>query len=166
MTNKDKPTLIQTEVMAKIHQGSVKMKPRIYFTILWLLGISASIVAGLLIAYIIDMLVYVVRIQTSSTPAYRARQNLSEALASFPWWTVVLFVFIFAVSVWLMKKYSRIYRYKISTVIFGFLAISFLLGIGMSYTNIGLSDKQKNPLNSSQQHNNGGTGRGSSIRNN
>ena len=84
MTKKSNTTEIQSEVMNKIHSGSVRMKPRLFFTFLWLLGIVASLGAGLAFAYFISILTFLIRIQTASTPAYGARQNLSETIATFP----------------------------------------------------------------------------------
>lgn len=165
MTENEKTSMIQAEVMAKIHQGSIKMKPRIYFTILWLLGIVSSLAAGLLIAYFLGMLTYAIRIQTSSTPAYGARQNLSDAFASFPWWALILAAALIVVAAWLMRRYSRIYRVKVQNIIVGFLIVSLAIGIGISYTNIGHSDKN-NRLNSSERHSPGVNGRGSELHKN
>lgn len=135
---------IQTTVMNQINSGKINMKPRIYFTILWLLGIFASIGAGLSFAYAINMINYVVRIQTSTTPAYGARQNLDNAIANYPWWILVISVVLIVVAIWLMRKNSRIYRYKLSLVIVVFLFVSTLIGVGMSYLNIGHNTKNHN----------------------
>lgn len=144
---------IQSTVMDQINSGKLNMKPRIYFTILWLLGIFASIGAGLSFAYFINMLTYVVRIQTAATPAYGARQNLDNAIANFPWWVLVLSVLLIVIAIWLMRKYSRIYRYKLSLVIVIFLFVSTLIGVGMSYLNIGHStENNKKRFNNGNQH--------------
>lgn len=153
MTDKPKPSTIQTEVMHKIHSGSVRMKPRVYFTVLWLLGIIASIAASLTLAYLISMLIYIVRIQTASTPAYGARHNLTDTIASFPWWAVILSVTFSIIAIWLMQKYSRVYRYKISSVIVLFILSSLLLGLVLSFANIGHSGEKNG-------HMQNGTGRG------
>lgn len=157
MAKKPKPTAMQTEVMNKIHSGSVRMKPRIYFTILWFLGISSAVAAGLTFAYIINMAAYIIRIQTASTPAYGARQNLSESIASFPWWAVILSVTFSFSAIWLLRKYSRIYRYKISTVITIFVLSTLLLGLAFSFANIGHNGDKNG-------HSQDGAGRGYKLR--
>lgn len=167
MTKKSNTTEIQSEVMNKIHSGSVRMRPRLFFTFLWLLGIVASLGAGLAFAYFISILTFLIRIQTASTPAYGARQNLSETIATFPWWSVVLSLLLAGMAFWLLRKYSRLYRYKISTIILIFLIVSVFIGIGLSYTNIGHHTKQNNHSgNSSVQRNGPGNGRGYNLQNN
>ena len=157
MKKNPKPTAIQNEVMGKIQSGSLRMKPRIYFTVLWLLGVMATMAASLTFAYLFSMLFYIIRIQTASTPAYGARQNLSEAIASFPWWSVILAIAFSVIAVWLMRKYSRIYRYKISLVITIFVLISLLIGLLLSFADLGHSTSQNerhNPANGSIQDGN------------
>lgn len=167
MNKRDAPSAIQTNVLGKIHSGTVRMRPRIYFTILWLLGVLTSIAAGLLVAYLMNMLTYIIRIYTATTPAYGARQNLSQAIASFPWWAVVLSFTLAAAAIWLMRKYGRIYRYRMSVIIIGFLAISVIIGVGMSYANIGHPDRpNSHPYPTEQRGLGGGPGRGPGSRNN
>lgn len=163
MTKKPKPaeqSAMQAEVMGKIHSGSVRMKPRIYFTVLWLLGIAATLAASLTFAYLISMLFYIIRIQTASTPAYGARHNLSEAIASFPWWSVILAISFTVVAIWLMRKYSRIYRYKVSIVITTFVLISLLVGLLLSFADLGHSVNQAERSKPSNGHVQDGSGRG------
>jgi len=166
MTKKTKPTAMQAKVMGEIHNGSLRMKPKIIFTVLWLLGIIASLGAGLAFAYCISILTFLIRIQTASTPAYGARQNLSETLATFPWWSVILTLVLAGIAFWLLRKYSRIYRYRMSVIILIFVCISMLIGIGMSYANLGHSTKQNNHSGNSEQRNGGGNARGYKLQNN
>lgn len=167
MSKRDIPSAIQTNVLRQIHSGTVRMRPRIYFTILWLLGVSASIVASLLVAYLINILTYIIRINTATTPAYGARKNLSEAIASFPWWAVLLSITLTITAIWLMRKYGRMYRYRMSVIIVCFLTASVILGVGMSYANIGHSDRSNGHTNSAEQRGLGnGSGRGAGNRNN
>lgn len=165
MTKKPKQSTMQIEVMDKIHSGSVRMKPRVYFTILWLLGVLATVAASLTFAYIIGMLMYIVRIQTASTPAYGARSNLNEAIASFPWWAVILSITFSVIAIWLMRKYSRIYRYKISIVITVFVLSSLLIGLVLSFANIGHSGNKNMDSNPNGVHLQDGSGRGNRMQN-
>lgn len=144
MTTKPKISAIQNEVMDSIHSGKISMKPKLYFTVLWLAGIFASIAAGLSFAYVISIFSYIIRIQTASTPAYGARQNLDNAIATFPWWAVIASVFFIIIALYITRKYSRIYRYRTSTVVTIFLIVSITIGLGMSYMNIGHPTKHNN----------------------
>lgn len=160
MTKPDMPSTLQKDVMDRIHSGSVRMKPRIYFTVLWLTGFIATGAAGISVAYLISMASYIVRIQTAHTPAYGARQNLSEAIASFPWIAVVVSIGLVIGAIWLMRKYSRVYRYSITRVVLIFLAVSILLGMGMSYADIGRPRSHGSGAESSEQRGFGGGNRG------
>lgn len=165
MKNIKNSSSIQLEVMNKIQNGSVKMKPRIYFTLLWLFGIFATIAASLTFAYLISMLIYIIRIQTADTPAYGARQNLSESIATFPWWIAILTIIFSIIAFVLLKNHSRIYRYKISYIVLIFILISFLIGFGLSFAEIGHSNKVKMEYNGSNNHLQDGSGRGRGQRN-
>lgn len=159
MTKPDMPSTLQKDVMDRIHRGSVRMKPRIYFTVLWLTGVIATGAAGISVAYLISMASYIVRIQTAHTPAYGARQNLSEAIASFPWIAVIVSTGLVIGAIWLMRKYSRVYRYSITRVVLIFLAISCILGIGLSYTDIGKPRTHGNNTDATGQRGYGGGNR-------
>lgn len=160
MTKQNQPSPLQQDVMDRINSGSVRMKPRIYFSILWLAGIVATITAGLSVAYLISVLSYIARIQTATTPAYGARQNLSTALAEFPWLAVFVLILSGLTSIWLMRRYSRAYRHSISKVVLIFLAISCILGIGLSYTDIGKPRTHGNNTDATGQRGYGGGNRG------
>lgn len=167
MIKKTTPSAIQNEVMSQIHSGSVRMKPRLYFTVLWLLGIVSGIVASLTFAYIISIMIYILRIQTASTPAYGARQNLSEAIADFPWWALVVSIALSIIAIILMRKYSRMYRYKIGSIILIFITISALVGLTLSLADIGHSKKDNiQQKSNSGTHSQDGSGRGAGQNNN
>lgn len=164
MNKNTKKSDIKSSVMSQIDSGVINMKPRIYFTLLWLIGILASVGAGILFAYILNMLAFVVRIQFSQTPSYGARQNLENAIETFPWWALILLIILIIISFYLMRKYSRAYRYKFSLIVVVFLALSVLLGIAMSYLSIGHSQGQGGRYNYNQQYDRGEDGRGNEFR--
>lgn len=137
------------------------MKPRLYFILLTGLTVIATVAAGLVISYLVSILTYLLRIQTASTPALGARANLSEALASFPWWAVVLAGALVAVALWLMRTHGRMYRHKTSTVLLILIASSVIVGVGMSYAGLGHPESGMGPGNSVEQGvHEAGSGRG------
>jgi amino acid transporter len=136
MTKADK-SAIQAQVMKQIISGKVHMRPKVYFTMLWIMTISAGIAGGLILAYVVSLATYTIRIVSATTPAYGARENLAVALAGFPWWLVIVAAAFIALAIWLMRRYGRIYRYNMAWIIAVFLAISLLLGVGLSFTGIG-----------------------------
>ena len=130
---KPQPTSIESAVMSQIKGGKVRMKPRVLFTLLTLSGVGAVLAGGVLMAYVISILTYNVRIETAATPAYGARQNLSDALASFPWWAVAAAALFGALGIWLLRRHSHMYRYPLGLIIGAFLLLSTFLGIGLSF---------------------------------
>lgn len=152
---KHTPTDIKASVMDQIKSGKVNMRPRSYYTLLGLVSVGAVTLAGIAIAYLSSIVFFWFRILVADTMAYGARANLSELIASFPWWVVILALLFLAVAVTLVRKQGRMYKHKMSTIILAIIACSLLLGLGMSYLNIGNSHTP-NPFNRPGQ----GQGRG------
>jgi glucan phosphoethanolaminetransferase (alkaline phosphatase superfamily) len=149
MNKQPKQTNIQKDVMSKIKNNSIRMKPRAYFTAMWVFGVLAAIAASLTFSYLISMVFYYIRIQTALTPAYGARRNLNDAISEFPWWLVILTVMFSVVALWLLGKYSRLYRLKLIYIITVFVLISLILGLVLSYSSIG--HRSNKSINSRQK---------------
>lgn len=136
-TSNQSGSSIQAAVLDQIRSGKVRMKPRLYFSVLTAITVLAATAAALVMSYLISITTFIIRIQTANTPARGARANLSEALANFPWWAVLLAALLLATALWLMRTHGRMYRHRLSTLVLGFLVISLALGVGMSYMSIG-----------------------------
>lgn len=126
-------------VMQKIKRGDVRMKSRLYFTLLSIASILAIGVSGILVSYLSTMLFYWIRIETASTMAYGARRNLSDALATFPWWAVVVAIGLMLLAILLAKKHGTMYRHKTSTVALIIVALSLVVGFVMYSAGVGIS---------------------------
>lgn len=136
-STKQSVSSIQSAVLDQIRSGKVRMKPRVYFSLLTALTALAVGAAALVMSYLVSIMSYISRIQTADTPARGARANLSEALQNFPWWAVVLVALLLAAALWLMRTHGRMYRHRMSVLVLAFLLVSVALGMGMSYLNIG-----------------------------
>lgn len=130
---------IQQAVLERIQTGDVHMRPRIFFVLISLIGVTATIMASIVMAYLTSMMIFITRITTADTPAYGARQNLAESFASFPWWALILAVGLFAIGVIILRKYSRLYRVHLRTVIALVAATVLVLGLLLFSLNIGHS---------------------------
>lgn len=133
----NKQHAISDDVLQKIKQGEVHMKPRVYFSLLTGLSVLAVLAASLAVSYVASIVFYWVRIQTASTMAYGARRNLSEALATFPWWYVVAAVVLTALAVILVRKRGTMYRHKASTIALSIIGISLMAGLVLYALGIG-----------------------------
>ncbi len=134
-----KQAAIADIVMDKIAHGDIRMRPRVYFSLLTVVSVVTVIFSALSIAYLSSMLFFWVRIQTANTMAWGARSNLDETLASFPWWAFFLALALLAVTALLIKRYGHMYRHRTVGIIFVLLATSLLLGFGFSALGIGSS---------------------------
>ena len=131
------PTDIKTSVMDQIKNGKVHMRPRSYYALLGLTSMSAILLAGIATAYLSSIVFFWFRILVADTMAYGARANLSELIASFPWWVVVLALLFLMIAIALVRKQGRMYKHKTSTIIFTIVICSLLLGLGISFLDIG-----------------------------
>lgn len=134
---KQTSTDIKASVMDQIKSGKVHMRPRLYYTLLGLASAGAVLLAGIAIAYLSSIVFFWFRILAADTMAYGARANLSELIASFPWWVVILALLFLIVAIILVRKQGRMYKHKTSTIVLVIIAFSLLFGFGLSYLNIG-----------------------------
>lgn len=128
---------ISEDVMQKIKQGDVQMKPRQYFTLLSIVVTMAVLLAGLAVSYLSSIIFFWIRIESSSRMAYGARRNLSEAIAEFPWWAVFVAVGLVILAVILVRKHGTMYRHKASTVTVAIVLLSLFIGFIMYTVGIG-----------------------------
>lgn len=128
---------IQRTVLKEITSGKVRMRPRIFFSLLLLVGGAATLAAGIVAAYLTSMSVFLLRISTASTPAYGARRNLTESFAHFPWWAVAVSLALFTIGIIVLRKYGRMYRVRARSLALLFLAATLLLGLLFFSFNIG-----------------------------
>lgn len=142
---------ISTNVLNKIKKGEVKMRPGIYFTILSSLIMAAILAAGLALAYLSSIIFFWLRIINSSSRAYGAQRNLSEAIASFPWWTIVAFVGLVLLAIFLVHKYGTMYKHKIRYIVLLIILTSLIAGFTMS--NFGIGDINHSGQNGQGQSN-------------
>lgn len=152
---KQMPTDLSQSVMHQIKTGEVRMKPRLYYSLLGIFSTLAIAVSSLIVAYLASMAFFWLRIQTADTMAWGARANLSRAIDSFPWWTLALALASFATAVYLARRHGRLYRHKTSTIALVIMLCSLVLGVGMYYLGIGGTQPRPKGQGQYQRHNAG-----------
>lgn len=130
-------TNISASVMDQIKTGKVHMRPRSYYTLLGIVSIGAVVLTGVTMTYVSSIVFFWLRIITADTMAYGARANLQESIASFPWWALIVALFLLAIAVVLVRKHSRMYKHKTSSIVLAILTCSLLLGFALSLLEIG-----------------------------
>ncbi len=133
------PDSISSSVMNKIKNGEVQMKPQLHYTLIGLVSVSAILVTSITSAYLFSIMFFWLRIQTADTMAYGARIKLANSLDSFPSWAFLVAVILLCISIFLAHRYHRIYKYRVSTVAAVLIFCSLLLGLGISFFDIGTS---------------------------
>lgn len=127
---------IENSVMQNIKKGKTYMKPKWYYsliTFLWVLLIS---LLGFISIYIFSIISFWMRISIAKGPAYGARQNLSTLINNFPWWITLLSIAVFAVTIYLARKHSSLYKIKLIVVIPATIVILAIAGLLLSYSDL------------------------------
>jgi len=132
---------LQKEIMSKIDQGEIKMKPRFYFVIgslLTFIGLVSSIVIS-------TFLISLIRLSLRAH-GRMSQYKIDQLLENFPWWTVFFAIIGLVIGIYLLRHYD--FSYKINN---WFIILIFILGIisaGWIIDRIGFTDiiSQRGPL--------------------
>lgn len=139
-----KKTTLSQSVLTAIKEQDVHIRPRWHYSVLIAIGTIASLLAGLLLAYITSLSFMAWRIATAATPAYGARQNFAELAAEFPWPALIIAILLVAAGIYIMREHSRLYRKHLGMVIAAFIVTSIFIGLIFSSFGIGTPDMQGN----------------------
>jgi glucan phosphoethanolaminetransferase (alkaline phosphatase superfamily) len=134
--SKKQPTITEN-VLDRIKKGEVQMKPSIYFTLLSVASLIASLVAGLAMAYLSSIVFFWFRIINASGNAYGIKNNFSQAVSSFPWWTILVFVVATILIIFIMRRFGTTYRHKTRNIALIIIVISIIAGFALSSLGVG-----------------------------
>lgn len=155
MSSKD----ITDQVMERIEKERIAMRPRWHFTFLAILSTISVILLSAATIYLVNVLTFKIRIETSDAPMYGARQRLDYMTANFPWWLLILALVSLAALVWLLRRRSSIYRWRTAWIVTAAVALSLIFGILLAQTPINnWQHGQSKPTQNMQNH--GGQYRG------
>lgn len=128
------------------------MRPAIYFSLLSVLTIIASLSAGVAMAYLSSIAFFWVRTIGINSRAYGLRRNLAETIASFPWWAVIIFFTLTVLAVFLIRRYGHIYRHKSRYLFLIMISVALIAGLVMSSFGIGdLNHSERNGQGTSEK---------------
>ena len=125
---------IQEDVMSKIKQGQLKMRPKIYFVIgsvMTFLGLVASIVVSV---FTIGLISFLLR----SNGRMFGRNKMEYLSSIFPWWLIVVAVLGLITGIILIRKYD--FSYKIDLKKAAVLAILAVIISGWLVDILGFND--------------------------
>lgn len=126
-----KSDTIENDVMRKIMEGTVSMKPRWYFVVGSLLMSAGLLGMSILAIFLLNISFFAIR---SHGP--RAGWRLQIMLETFPWYIPVFAVVALVAGLWLLKKYDFSYKHNFKAVAAGFVIILIAAGILIDTTGI------------------------------
>lgn len=135
MSNKQ-PT-IADDVLSRIKKGEVQMKPSIYFAILSAVSLVASLAAGLVMVYLSSIVFFWFKIINASGNAYGVKNNFIQAVSSFPWWTILVFIASAVFMVFMIRRFGIAYRHKTRNIALIVIAVSLIAGATLSSLGVG-----------------------------
>jgi hypothetical protein len=122
---------ITSEIMQKINQGEIKMKPKGYFilgSILTFTGLVATVIVS---TFCIGLISFSLRAH-GPMGEYR----LDQMLTSFPWWTLFLAILGLTLGLWLIRLYDFSYKLKPALIISGFVLAIIIGGYIIDITGV------------------------------
>ncbi|MFA6077528.1 MAG: hypothetical protein WC724_00755 [Candidatus Paceibacterota bacterium] len=132
---------IKESVMGKIHQGKVKMRPRIYFvmgSVLTFVGLVSSV---LISVFLIGLMRFSLRAH-GPMGEYRAEQLLT----SFPWWSPAVAILGLVVGIWLLRQYDFSYKLDYKIIVVVFVAVVFSAGWVLDMTGLNEALTRRGPM--------------------
>jgi uncharacterized BrkB/YihY/UPF0761 family membrane protein len=125
---------ITENVMNQIHQGKIKMKPKLYFIIGSILTFLGSISAFVVSIFFVGL----IRFSLRSNFGPGAQYKLNQMLSDFPWWIIIFAITSLVIGIWLIHKYDFSYKIKPWIIILGFILA--IVVAGWTIDIIGLND--------------------------
>jgi len=120
-------------VMDRIHQGKIKMRPRVYFVIGSLLTFIGLVTSMLTSVFLVGLMRFSFR---SHGPMGEYR--LDQLLSNFPWWTAVIAIMGLVIGIWLLRRYDFSYKISFKVIIVGVVSAIIVAGLLIDMT--GLND--------------------------
>jgi hypothetical protein len=111
------------EIMSKIHKGQIKMRPRLYF----ILGYVITIV-GLVFSFATSMFFVGLTRFTLRSHGPMGQYRLEQLLSTFSWWMPVLAILGLIVGIWLLNKYDFSYKINFKLLIAGLITAVLITG--------------------------------------
>jgi hypothetical protein len=108
---------ISGEVMGKIHDKHIQMRPKIYFiigSIFVFLGMVFSVIASV---FLVSLTKFALK-----THGPMGEYRWEQLLSSFPWWAPILALVALIIGVLILKKFDFSYKRNFTLIVIGFIA--------------------------------------------
>jgi len=135
----EKNKILGQEVMAKIHQDKVKMRPRFYFIVgsfLLALGLAIDFI---LAVFFFMLVVFRIRLHAPFGYFWFGKSGFSPFMATFPWLFIFLGAAAILAGILFLKKYD--FSYKKNFLLLVFWLVVLIIGAGILLDQIGFNEK-------------------------
>lgn len=119
------------EIMDKIHQGQIKMRPKYYFIIGYILTILGVVFSFITSIFFIGLTRFMIR---SHGPM--AGYRLEQLLSSFSWWIPLLAILGLVFGILILRKYDFSYKINFKLFVIGLIASMLIAGFIIDMTGL------------------------------
>lgn len=124
---------ITDTVMGQIHQGKIKMRPRVYFVIGSLLTFIGLVLSILTTIFLISLMRFSF-LARGPMGEYRAEELLSH----FSWFGPIFAILGLVIGIWLLRRYDFSYKINFRIMVIGIVLSVIATGVVLDMT--GLND--------------------------
>ncbi len=124
---------ITNSVMGQIHQGKIKMRPRLYFVIGSVLTFTGLVLSILTTIFFISLIRFSF-LARGPMVEYKAE----ELLAHFSWFGPIFAILGLVIGIWLLYRYDFSYKINFRMMIVGIVLAVIVAGVVLDMT--GLND--------------------------
>ncbi len=133
---------ITENVMSQIHQGKIKMKPKIYFIIGSILTFLGAVSAFIVSIFLTSLIRFSLRTHLSQGAQYK----LDQMLSNFPWWIVIFTIISLSIGIWLVRKYDFSYKIKPWAMVLSFILIIVVAGFTIDMMGLNDTLRHRGPM--------------------
>jgi magnesium-transporting ATPase (P-type) len=131
---------ITENIMDQINQGKLKMKPRGYFILGYIITLIGLISTVIVSAFSIGLISFSLRHGPNS------QNRFDQILANFPWWTLILAILGLTLGIWLIRQYNFSYKIRPWLIITGFILAIIIGGYIIDITGINDVISRRGPM--------------------
>ncbi|MBP6060731.1 MAG: hypothetical protein KA515_01855 [Candidatus Pacebacteria bacterium] len=133
---------ITENVMSQIHQGKIKMKPKIYFIIGSILTFLGAVSAFIVSIFLTSLIRFSLRTHLGQGAQYK----LDQMLSNFPWWIVIFTIISLSIGIWLVRKYDFSYKIKPWAMVLSFILIIVVAGFAIDMMGLNDTLRHRGPM--------------------
>jgi hypothetical protein len=126
--NEEQPHNLKDKLLRDIHAGTLSMRPRVYFVLLTLGTMLASLVIITATVLIVNFILFGIRIGSHDALLGFGPQGIGFFLWIFPWHMLVLDVVFIGLLIWLLRQFRIGYAIPVLYLVIGLVLASTALG--------------------------------------